>query len=895
MKKSVLILLIASLLSFNLSTANPVSREVAREIAISWYANIAGSSVTDYSIEDEFSLTKDDLATLYVFNFKSGGFVIVAAEDASIPILGFSEEDPFPADLSCPAVRDWLEDYSMQIDQIRKEGLSNQETKWQWEVIRQGNFRKPADTIVVLPLLSTTWSQDCYYNEMCPVDPAGPCGHAVTGCVATAMAQIMKYHNFPPRGVGSYAYTHPNYGEQSADFGNTIYDWAAMPDNVTSANIPVATIMYHAGVAVNIIYGANGSDANLGDVIEAFVDYFNYQPGIEWHNQSEYPDPLDWKNLIRTDLDNQLPVWYGGAKNTSVGHAFVCDGYRTLFDEMFHFNWGWGGKYNGWYPIGALNTAYGNWNLNNHILTSIRPYNPELITRITRPVDNFVAHAGNSVEIVAATVYGNADHMKITIDGVTVANGPSNTISYTWDTQEGDLGSHDIKSWSYSGYDSVYYPINLNIADCWVTQASGFPASLKEIDYISAIDSNIAWAIAREKIGNWQVPCQAFTRTVDGGETWIAGNISDCDDLTFSMIQGVSSQKAYVAMYRFSGSAPQGIYVTTDYGNTWEHQASAVFSDASSWPICVHFFNENEGWCMGDPISSAEGFEMYTTNNGGANWIMVPAANMPPSIPAETSSWFGCFSAINDTVWFGTTLGRVFKSTDKGYTWTVTSVNGMAEENIIPVFQNGSHGLVFNLFGEPKLYETFDGGESWEMVNYSGPFFQTSLAFVPGTANTWISTGGGDQNPDAGASFSEDGGRTWTIFPGTKGVNFRNMAWVNTHCGWAGSYNYSSTEGGIFKFVGKFSSPSAINDDHLNPFEYSVYPNPASRQITIEMPTTPGKNTILTIYNLNGQQIIKRDITEPQTVMDVSGLLRGIYYVKVTNDKEVKAGKFVKK
>jgi hypothetical protein len=893
MKKFMFIVIIASLLLVRISSAGPISQEEAQKIAASWYTHIARASVNDYSISDVFALTHDELVTLYVFNFTSGGFVIVAADDACIPILGYSEKNSFPADMSCPAVKDWMEDYSRQVHEAKTKGLSSQYAKSQWDAILRGDY--PESTRDVGPLLTTTWWQSPFYNELCPADPAGPNGHAVTGCVATAMAQILKYHNFPPMGVGSNTYTHYLYGELSADFGNTVYDWASMPDKLTSSNIAVATIMYHAGVAVNMDYGVEGSGSNLTYARKAFVDYFNYQPGIQWHNQSDHPDPEDWKGLIRMDLDDQLPVWYGGAI-PSVAHAFICDGYK-MDDSTFHFNWGWGGTYDGWYAIGALNTPWGNFNLDNHIMTSIKPYNAEIITRITQPEDNSVNRAGSVIIIEAATARGNADQMKITIDGITVATGTSNNLSYSWQTNDADLGSHDVRSWSYSGNDTVYYPINLNVSE-WITQASGFSIPLRTINGISAVDSTTAWALARDGISTWwEVPCQDFTRTTDGGQTWIAGTIPEHEDLTILTIEGLSDLKAYAVMFRTSPGVPQGIFVTIDGGNTWEHQETALFNNPASWPGMVHFFNLNDGWCVGDPLTAGGSFEMYTTQDGGANWVQVPDGNIPGSIPTEMG--MQGLAAINDTVWFGTTMGRVLKSTDKGNTWTATSIDGMQGKYITPVFRNGFHGLVFNTGeNEKKLFETFDGGASWQQVDYSGPFYQSGLAFVPGTVNTWVSTGGDIGCKGQGASYSEDGGHTWTAFPGTYGACFLQMAWVSPRCGWAGGYNSSATEGGIFKFTGDLSVPSATENHDPNANTFSVYPNPFRSNSTIEITVPKTGFVTLSVYDISGklqELILSERLTSGEQRFDWrSGSLKaGVYFVRLESDTMTQVKKVI--
>jgi len=179
-------------------------------------------------------------------------------------------------------------------------------------------------------------------------------------------------------------------------------------------------------------------------------------------------------------------------------------------------------------------------------------------------------------------------------------------------------------------------------------------------------------------------------------------------------------------------------------------------------------------------------------------------------------------------------------------------------------------------------------------ASITGAGISSALAFVPGTRDTWISTGGEEWLREKGDSFSEDGGHTWTAFQGTEGVSFRHMAWISPQCGWAGSFNSSPTEGGVFKFIGNLSSPSTLNDNHLNPFEFTIYPNPTSSTVTIGLNIPPEKNSILTIFNLSGQQLISRLLTEPLTNVDMSGLVSGVYFVKVSDYKTVQVVKFVK-
>ncbi len=794
MKK--LFLLMAMLCMALSSFAVSVPVEKARAVAIGFYTHFFLHDNGQPVIDDIRVTEYKNIVTIYTFTFTPTGFVIVAADDASIPILGYSDESTIPREISNPATKEWLDGYSHEIYNIITNALSNQETLKKWDALLSGNF--PAPTRDVSPLLTTTWDQGCYYNALCPADGSGPCGHTYTGCVATAMAQVMKYHNFPPQGVGSHTYIDPLYGPQTANFGNTTYDWASMPNNVGSSNTPVATIMYHAGVSVNMHYSTSGSGAYSEDVPYAIMNYFNYQPGAVIQYKNAYPNVEDFKNLLRADLDQQLPIYYSGS-NSSVGHAFVCDGYH-LGNGTFHFNWGWSGSSNGWYSIGALNPGGYTFNNNNAAVVHIKPYNPNLIVRITHPVNNAVIGVGYPVQIVASTVRGTFNMMKLFIDNVEITSTTNDSIFYIWNTSAPDLGSHEVKAYSYSTTDTVYNTINLNVAE-WISQASSFTTS-RAISYMSAADSNAVWATAFDPT-NPTGACSDFTRTTDGGDTWVPGIINNTTGLASAMVFAVSATKAYVPMYRVSGSKPQGIYVTTDGGATWTRQTTALYSNPASFPNCVHFFNDNEGWAMGDPISGE--YEIYTTTDGGTTWTPVNGSNIPNPVSGEFGV-VGYYSAVHDTLWFGTNKGRVYRSTDKGYTWTVSIVTPLNGKYIKPSFRTGMHGLVQDKDNGTTgtFCETFDGGLTWTLASTTGPVYATDLCYVPGTGNIWVSSGSNGTN---GCSYSFNGGHFWNDFVGTQGAQYMQMTWLNNHCGWAGGINTSTTENGIYKFIGVLSIP----------------------------------------------------------------------------------------
>ena len=341
----------------------PVNSDTATRVAKNFVLERMGSeySVTMAKLLDS---VKGE-SYIYVVNLTPQGFILVAADDAAIPVLGYSAMNNW-GEVEIPVqLQDLLENWNAQLQDIRERNLSApNETQALWS-------RYNCDTVLFVPdrnlrtvgpLLTTIWGQGTYYNAMCP---AG----CPVGCVATAMAQIMRYWSFPPVGSGSHSYNCPPYGTLSADFGSTTYNWAAMPDRVTSSNPAVATICYHAGVAVNMQYNPNGSGAYSQDVPNALITYFKYANTTQYRSKSSYSSST-WENMMKEELDNSRPIYYSGSSSQSGGHAFVLDGYQN---SNFHINWGWNGSYNGYYALTALNPGGENFTSNQAAVVGIAP------------------------------------------------------------------------------------------------------------------------------------------------------------------------------------------------------------------------------------------------------------------------------------------------------------------------------------------------------------------------------------------------------------------------------------------------------------------------------------------------------------------------------------------
>ncbi len=324
-------------------------------------------------------------AYFYVFSGKEC-FVMVAADDAVTPVLAYSKDRSFTTKKLPDFITSFLENYDSQIAYAIANHLEGTaEVAAKWDNLKNNRSEGPAaKTTSVAPLLNTTWNQSPYYNDNCPYDAAGG-GRSVSGCVATATAQVMKYWSWPATGVGFHSYSTSSYGTLSANYGATSYNWAAMPNNVTSANAAVATLMYHVGVGVDMSYSASSSGAYVISSFSpvthcaeyALKNYFNYSPATYGAMRTSYSDAA-WIALIEGELDASRPVIYAGY-GTAGGHCFVADGYDA--SHKFHINWGWGGGGpDGYYDMDALNPPTlgtggggGGFNDDQHAIINLQP------------------------------------------------------------------------------------------------------------------------------------------------------------------------------------------------------------------------------------------------------------------------------------------------------------------------------------------------------------------------------------------------------------------------------------------------------------------------------------------------------------------------------------------
>lgn len=408
----------------------------------------------------------------------------------------------------------------------------------------------------------------------------------------------------------------------------------------------------------------------------------------------------------------------------------------------------------------------------------------------------------------------------------------------------------------------------------WVQQASGFTAPSRGIQYMHALNEQVVWASAYDGSGSGAT-INEFTRTTNGGTTWIPGQVMGGNTYGIGNICAISGQIAYVAIYRGSGNQDNncGVYKTTDGGATWT-QLPGALQGAASFANNVWFWNEMEGMCHGDVRDNY--FEIYTTTNGGATWQRVPASSIQNGTPISgEGGWTTVIEAVGDsTIMFGTNKGRVFISNDRGFTWVATNTNMTLATNggINEIaFTDPLNGIVTQNLAPVQIRRTNDGGMTWTPVVYEGPYLTNSLTAVPGTPSTYVSTGAASGN--TGITYSHNAGNSWTYFPETELTQYLATDFVNPTTGWAGAFNVSSTEGGMWKFVGNLLPPLAptnltaeVMDDVFVHLDWDAVPNTG--------------NTLIGYYVWRNSAVIASLITDTVFVDEIT--TNGTYTYAVT-------------
>ena len=364
-------------------SAQEVSVDVAKVRALDFLSSqsvgpkYAKGTASSSDLKLAYTSKSEGKTCFYVFNVGDGdGFVIAGGDESARQILGYSTCGTFDYDQAPDNFRWWLSQYT---EQIAHAEAPSQETLAAVAAYRAKAAQTRED---VAPLMETSWNQTYPYNTEIPVYESNGSPY-LTGCVATAMAQVMKRWNYPEHGTGSFSYTDDGH-TFSADFGNTTYDWDNMLTSykgrpITDDNIKaVGTLMYHAGVALEMNYGVGESGASDSRVGPALVKYFGYDKSVRHESRNYFTDE-GWEELIYNELSAGRPVPYSGTPaDSDTGHEFVCDGYQAS-TNMFHMNWGWGGVDNNYFTLRGDNALVpsgfgtGGYNQSQEVTVNIKP------------------------------------------------------------------------------------------------------------------------------------------------------------------------------------------------------------------------------------------------------------------------------------------------------------------------------------------------------------------------------------------------------------------------------------------------------------------------------------------------------------------------------------------
>ena len=441
MKKNIAIILLV-FLSINLY-AERVDKNTAMKVAKTMVGDVDFNEVTTRSYSN-----------LYIFS-SDNSFVIVSADDKARPVIGYSNENPFVINGNNTNIDYWLNQINSEIQYaIDNDIEATEDIQKEWKTLVKGVKPEAKHRSAVDALLTTKWSQDEPYNNMCP-------GGSMTGCGATAMAMVMKYWNWPAQGVGANSYYENDFGNISVNFSATTYDWENMTDEYNYASTQVekdavATLMYHCGVSINMDYGLQASGAYPDDVKDALVDHFNYKSSINDHMKDYYSD-YEWIALLKEELDAHRPILYNGWDIEGGGHSFVCDGYDE--NDYFHFNWGWGGYCDGHFVIGGLSpgiggigSGSGQYNETNYIIIGIEP-NDNSASDVCEAPTNVEATAVNSTKVRLSW-----DEVENAVKYGVYVEGYSSPIGYT-----ADLGA--VISNLESGYEYCFTVTAVNAND----------------------------------------------------------------------------------------------------------------------------------------------------------------------------------------------------------------------------------------------------------------------------------------------------------------------------------------------------------------------------------------------------------------------------------------------
>jgi hypothetical protein len=830
--------------AYNFLKTRTVSEAFAGELKLTLVHTFASQEV-------QGNAAAEPLNYFYVFSANQAGFIAISADDVVLPVLAYSDEGVFDPNTMHSSIQKWFQGYA---DQIRYAIINKleatEEIQTQWNDLLAGNqplTRRGS----VAPLISVKWDQSPYVNDLCPYDNFYK-KRAITGCVATAMAQVLKYWQYPATGTGFHSYSHSNYGTISSSFGSHTYNYSNMPQYVNSSNNDVAQLMFDCGVSVEMGYSVSSSGAYVissrSPVTHcteyALKTYFGYPSTLSGKQRQNYSD-VNWINLIKTDLDAGQPVIYAGFGGGS-GHCFVADGYDN--NNYLHFNWGWGGDYDGYFQINSLNPSgvgsgggTGSYNSGQQAIVGVRPPGSSLKYDLT---------LNTSMTISPTSIgYGGAFSVSANFTNNSNTTFSGDYGAAVFDDNDNFIDFIEIKS-GYTLQSGYKYTNDLVFSTTGMLKM--LPGKYWVGVYYRPTGGN--WSIIKGTFFYSNYKSMTVTNT---NPIALYSDLVVSPDLWFTQGQpGTAS----VNIINNSTSTFKGKYAVTLYNLDGTYaQNLAVIDETSGLPA---------GYVYKNPLS----FSADTIKVEPGTYLLATL-----HLPDGSSSW-----QLTGT---GNYQNPIF----------VDVIAPPIAADIYEVNDNASvsYGLSMSFSGNNATVST-PGSNCHTGSDYD--FYKITLpagynyTLNPRVHDNFNSANGKSYTLDALFSYSLDGGATWSdafddvmpssiVTAGGKTIILKVAP-------------YFSGQTGTYLLEMPVSRTSTLSAKGHGTHEINIYPNPTKDIVYIE---GDGINmSEISVTDIQGRLVAKYSPEGNNHKMYVTNLQTGIYFVTVSTDKGVITQKIIK-
>lgn len=855
--KKLLSLTAAVILGIGTMFANPVDVNTAKSVGQKFVQN-KFELTRSANLELVYTFSVENEASLYVFDVDNNGFVVVSADDSFRPIVGYSDEGPFNVENMSPEMNYYLTNMAQGRHQLKGRAVDPIVVE-EWESVQKyGRLHSFNGGKGDEYLCQTKWDQNpAPYNSMCPADPLGPGGHDYVGCVATAMSQIMKYWNYPIQGQGSHSYVcnanpyagypgHPEYGTLTANFGATTYDWANMLNSYTGSYTPeqgnaVATLCYHCGVAVDMMYGNtqdNGSGAYSADVPGAISSYFRYSTAATIRNYTN--NPTNWANMLKEQIDLGWPVYHSGSSSEG-GHAFVCDGYND--EDMFHYNWGWGGSGNNvWYVVNEIDYSTSMAAIINFVPADVYSNTAQAPTNVTATKTSDIAQEAtitwtNPTKTLNNQTISSIDHMVVTRNGAVIYTSENATPGASMSYVDTDVPC-------YSTFEYAVYAV--------IDGANGTPGKAT-----ASFGPTCSWTIVA---------------TADGMQGWKGGKLIAYD--------GAGNE---ITSFTMTNSNPVSTSINITLGKVlfaWKKGTDDV-------TLSFKLKNANGDVVYNFPQGSSstipEGY-FYVGNNGCGN---AAPTNAPGTLHATTDgdnvvlSWSGNtkdvlgYNIYRDGILIELAHDTEFVDENPGMGGHCYSVCYLGDGGESPLSNEACANAGEGCLPGNNLWYTVQSNNNKPIISWEAPSNSSGLSgyFV--------------YRKKAG----EDYKNVKILGPNKTEYKETNTLEDETLYSYKVVAYYQSVECYSAPIKARYGNKYYIDYyyaidgvDEVMAQTVNIYPNPAKDVLTVKAENISS----VVIYNSIGQKVFEQKFNSDKAVIDMNDFMTGIYMVRVVaNGNEI--------